>query len=84
MRTRVAGDWATTIKYDAETIEKATSHRRMRYRGFDVYPQRPIFEKIAPRYGLAWGRFNGAPGESRTLDLFVRNEMLYPSELRAH
>ena len=26
----------------------------------------------------------GAPGESRTLDLFVRNEMLYPSELRAH
>ena len=27
---------------------------------------------------------NGAPGESRTLDLFVRNEMLYPSELRAH
>jgi hypothetical protein len=27
---------------------------------------------------------NGAPGRSRTSDLLVRSQLLYPAELRAH
>ncbi len=33
--------------------------------------------------GMFWG-VNGAPGRSRTSDLLVRSQLLYPAELRAH
>ena len=38
--------------------------------------------KILKR-GSDW-EVNGAPGESRTPDLLVRSQSLYPTELRAH
>ena len=33
---------------------------------------------------LRAGKRNGAPGRSRTSDLLVRSQLLYPAELRAH
>lgn len=35
------------------------------------------------KYFIFWGLY-GAPGRSRTSDLLVRSQLLYPAELRAH
>ena len=41
----------------------------------DVEEMKPIQEEK---------KRNGAPGRSRTSDLLVRSQLLYPAELRAH
>ena len=43
--------------------------------GFDLF----VFRTVLILFYL-----NGAPGESRTPDLLIRSQSLYPAELRAH
>ncbi len=66
-------------------FSKSLNQRNLRGDQGEGVPLRQLANKSKKRMIKERGKEkNGAPGRSRTSDLLVRSQLLYPAELRAH